>query len=181
MHHVLGIFHLTLLTTLWLASQIPFLSKQKTRRNTTPFGAKTKRETKTGKSIIMNLEGFYQGITKGTQDHTCITGKLECEKLSHSTLLPPSPMPSKKIKKKRHFENIASAYNEDLGLQGVKKKSAKKTGTVIQPSNFHLPLTEEEEHRRHQRMVRPTRIAAPRILHVYEFNLTKLVDIGLNL
>ena len=101
----------------------------------------------------MNL-GFYQRIgTQGTQDHTCITGRLEVEKPHQSSLLP-SPMPLKKTKKKkRRLESIAALYTEDIGTEGV-KKSSMATGALHQGSNFHLPLTEDEENRRRKRMVR---------------------------
>ena len=71
--------------------------------------------------------------------------KPECEKPSQSTLLS-SPMSSKKTKKKRRLENIFPLYTEDLGTEGF-KRSAMATWTVLQSSNFHLPLTEDEEHR----------------------------------
>ena len=103
--------------------------------------------------MTMNL-GFYQRIgTQGTQDHTCITGRLEVEKPHQSSLLP-SPMPLKKTKKKkRRLESIAALYTEDIGTEGV-KKSSMATGALHQGSNFHLPLTEDEENRRRKRMVR---------------------------
>jgi hypothetical protein len=72
--------------------------------------------------------------------------KLECgENPPQSTLLS-TPMSSKKTKKKRRLENIFPLYTEDLGTEGI-KRSVVATGTVLQSSNFYLPLTEDEEHR----------------------------------
>jgi hypothetical protein len=62
--------------------------------------------------------------------------------------------------KKRRLENIAPLYTEDLGTEGI-KRSIMATGTVLQSSNFLLPLTEDEEHRRRKRTVRLIQAAPP--------------------
>lgn len=61
-------------------------------------------------------------------------------------------MPSKKNKKKRRLGDIAPIYTEDLGSEGI-KNARYSLGSDAQDSNFHVPLTEDEEHRRRKRMV----------------------------
>jgi hypothetical protein len=64
-------------------------------------------------------------------------------------------MPSRKKKKKgRTRKDIAPLYAEDIGTEGIKKTCmATPSTSSFHGSNFHLPLTKDEEHRRRKRMV----------------------------
>jgi hypothetical protein len=64
-------------------------------------------------------------------------------------------MPKRKNKKKLHpKKQLAPLYSQDIGTEGVKKVGGMTMATSIhQPTNFHLPLTEEEEQRRRKRTV----------------------------
>lgn len=44
--------------------------------------------------------------------------------------------------------SVAQIYNEDIGFGGLKKKRTSATGDI-----FNLPIDEQEERRRRQRMV----------------------------
>ena len=57
----------------------------------------------------------------------------------------------KSAKKKRKLPavSVAQIYNEDIGFQGLKKKRISSTSDI----SFNLPIDEQEEQKRRQRMV----------------------------
>ena len=55
---------------------------------------------------------------------------------------------STKKKRKPPAMSVAQIYNEDIGFGGLKKKRTSATGDI-----FNLPIDEQEERKRQQRMV----------------------------
>ena len=57
---------------------------------------------------------------------------------------------SRKKKRALPAQKVASIYNDDIGLEGLKKKRISYTDGI----SFHLPIDEQEEKKRRKRMVR---------------------------
>ena len=59
-------------------------------------------------------------------------------------------MPDKKRKnKKSRTVNVAPLYNEDIGVEGLKRKGVSRTNEI----SFQLPVDDQEESKRQKRMV----------------------------
>jgi hypothetical protein len=72
-------------------------------------------------------------------------------------------MPSKKTKKRR-LDGRAPAYNEDLGMQGIKTSIGDKEKSL---TILERPLADDEEQRRLQRVVRKR--TNPSVVHDFTF------------
>jgi hypothetical protein len=74
-------------------------------------------------------------------------------------------MPKRKNKKNHHpKKELAPLYLQDIGTEGMKKVGGMTMATSIhQPTNFHLPLTEEEEQLRRKRTVSEINFSSARL------------------
>ncbi len=67
----------------------------------------------------------------------------------HRTILQAIMPKSAKKKRKLPGVSVAQIYNEDVGFEGLKKKRISSTSGI----SFHLPIDEQEEKKRQERMV----------------------------